>query len=155
MSGNKGEREPMGDNLKDRIRDDLNAARRERDKLRTTLLSTVLSEVRNREIELGRDLVDADVLEVLNRGMKRRHEAAEQMLAGGRPDLAAREEQEAALLAEYLPEPMSEEEVRQLVREAIAAGANNVGAVMGRIMPAIKGRYDGKAANLLVREELG
>jgi uncharacterized protein len=145
----------MPTSLKDRIRTDLNAARRERDRERTGLLTMTLSEVRNREIELGRELGDDDVVEVVTRAIKRRREAAEQMRAGGRTDLAEKEESEAALLEPYLPPQLTEERVRELVREAIAGGANNMGAVMGRIMPAIKGAFDGREANRIVREELG
>lgn len=145
----------MSDTLKDRLRADLNAARRERDKLRTTVLSSTISEVRNREIELGRDATDADVIEVVNRAIKRRREAAEQMSAGGRPELAEKEELEAKILGGYMPSALGEAEVRGLVQEAIAGGAANVGAVMAAIMPKIKGRFDGKEANRIAREALG
>ncbi len=145
----------MAGSLKDRLREDLNVARRERDKARTLVLTTTLSEVRNREIELGRDAEDEDVQQVVQRAVKRRREAAEQMRAGNREDLALREDQEAELLAKYLPAQLSEDEVRELVRAAIAGGADNVGAVMGRIMPRIKGVFDGREANRIVREELG
>ncbi|HEU5209993.1 MAG TPA: GatB/YqeY domain-containing protein [Longimicrobiales bacterium] len=145
----------MAGSLKDRLREDLNVARRARDKARTLVLTTTLSEVRNREIELGRDAEDEDVQQVVQRAVKRRREAAEQMRAGNREDLALREDQEAELLAKYLPAQLSEDEVRELVRAAIAGGADNVGAVMGRIMPSIKGVFDGREANRIVREELG
>jgi hypothetical protein len=140
--------------LKEQLRDDLNAARRARDRERTLILTTTLSEVRNREIELGRDASDEDVREVVQRAVKRRREAAEQMRAGDREDLAAKEDAEAALLVQYLPAQLSEDEVRGHVREAIAAGADNMGAVMGRIMPRIKGVFDGREANRIVKEEL-
>lgn len=144
----------MTETLKERLRADLNAARRDRDRLRTLVLTTTLSDVRNREIELGRDAADEDVIEVVNRAIKRRREAAEQIRAGGRMDLAEKEEHEAELLACYLPPQLMEEEVRAMVREAIAGGARNIGAVMGAIMPRIKGCFDGKQANRIVREEL-
>ena len=124
----------MADTLKERLRSDLNAARKERDKLRTLVLTTTLSELKNREIELGREAQDTDVIEIVNRAVKRRREAAEQMRSGGREELASKEDQEAALLAHYLPQPLTEDEVRALARDAIAQGANNVGAVMGRLM---------------------
>lgn len=145
----------MAASLKERLREDLNLARRERDKARTLVLTTTLSELRNREIELGRDAEDEDVQQIVQRAVKRRREAAEQMRAGNREDLAVREDQEAELLTQYLPAQLAEDEVREIVRAAIAAGANNVGAVMGRIMPRIKGVFDGKEANRIVREELG
>jgi uncharacterized protein YqeY len=140
--------------LKDTIREELNAARKERDKLRTVLLTSTLSDIKYKEVELKREATDADVLEVLNRAIKRRKEASEQMRAGNRLDLAEKEDQEAALLAKYLPAQLSEAEVRGFVREAIAGGANNMGAVMGKIMPKLKGAFDGKEANRIVKEEL-
>ncbi|HEX2166009.1 MAG TPA: GatB/YqeY domain-containing protein [Longimicrobiales bacterium] len=141
--------------LTERLRADLNSARRERDKLRTLVLTTTLSEVKNRQIELGREPTDEDVMEVVARAIKKRREAAEQIRAVGRTDLADKEEQEAALLLPYMPEQLAEAEVRQMVKDAISAGADNVGAVMGRIMPKLKGRFDGKETNRIVREELG
>lgn len=145
----------MSATLKERLRNDLNAARRERDKHRTLLLTTTISEIRNREIELGREAGDADVIEVLGRAIKRRKEAAEQIRAGGRLELAEKEEQEAAMLNEYMPPPLDEASVRALAREAIAAGATTVGAVMSALMPKIKGSFDGREANRIAREELG
>jgi len=141
--------------LAERIRDDLNAARRGRDKLRTTVLTTMLSEIRNREIEVQHELTDDEVVEVVNRQIKRRREAAEQMRAGAREELAEKEEQEAELLKTYLPQQLSEEEARAIVRDAVAAGAKDVGSVMKAVMPKLKGRFDGKETNRLVREALG
>lgn len=144
----------MTEDLKTRLRTDLNTARRERDKLRTLVLTTTLAELRNREIETGREATDEDVLEIVNRAIKRRREAAEQIRSGGRTDLAEKEEHEAGMLTCYLPPQLMDEEVRAMVREAIANGAGNIGAVMGVIMPRIKGCFDGKEANRIVREEL-
>ncbi len=140
--------------LKDTIREELNAARKQRDKLRTVLFTSTLSEIKYKEVELGREATDADVLDVINKALKRRREASEQMRAGNRLDLAEKEDQEAVLLSKYLPAQLSEAEVRAAVREAIAGGANNMGAVMGRIMPKLKGAFDGKEANRIVKEEL-
>jgi uncharacterized protein YqeY len=139
----------------ERLRADINAARRERDKLRTLVLTTTLAEVKNRAIELRRDVTDADVIDVIGRAIKRRREAAEQIRAAGREELAAKEEQEAELLHTYMPAQLSEAEVRQYVREAVAAGANTVGAAMSAVMPRVKGRFDGRETNRIVREELG
>lgn len=145
----------MAESLKGRIRADLNDARRSKDRLRTTVLTTTLSEVRNREIELGRDATDDDVVAVVTRAIKQRKEASEQMRAAGRTELADKEDREAALLDAYTPAALSEEEVRSIVREAVASGADGMGAVMGAIMPRIRGRFDGREANRIVREELG
>jgi len=140
--------------LKERIRADLNQARRDRDKLRTTVLTTFLAEIRNREIELGRDAGDADVQPLLTTAIKRRREAAEQMRAGGREELAQKEDQEATLLQPYLPPQLGEDEVRQWVREAVAGGASDLGGVMKAVMPRVKGRFEGRELNRIVREEL-
>jgi uncharacterized protein len=141
--------------LGERLRADLNAARRERDRLKMSVLTMTLSEVRNREIELGRAAADADVLEVIGRAVKQRREAAAQIRAAGRAELADQEDREAALLLPYLPAQLTEDEVRSLVREALAGGATNVGAVMSAVMPKLKGRFDGRETNRIVREELG
>ena len=140
--------------LTERIRAELNDARRERDRLRTTTLSTFLSEVRNREIELGRGAGDEDVLALLGTAIKRRRDASEQMRAAGRGELADKEDAEAALLQAYLPPQLGEDEVRALIAEARAAGARDVGGVMKAVMPRAKGRFDGKELNRLVREAL-
>ena len=145
----------MAETLKDTLRTDLNAARKERDKLRTTVLTTFISEIRNREIELGRDATDEDVQPLLVTAIKRRREAAEQMRAGGREELAAKEEQESVMLQRYLPPQLTEDEVRALVRDAIAAGATDLGSVMKAVMPHAKGKFDGKELNRIVRDSLG
>ena len=145
----------MAGSLKETVRNDLNAARRGRDRLRTTLLTTFLAEIRNREIEVGHELSDEEVHGVATTAIKRRREAAEQMRAGGREELAAKEEQEAALLQPYLPPQLGEDEVRALVREAVAGGARDVGGVMKQVMPKAKGKFDGRELNRIVREELG
>lgn len=145
----------MAETLKERMRTDLNEARKARDKARTGVLTMTLSEVRNREIELGRELADEDVVGVVAKAIKQRREAADQMRQAGRTELAEKEESEATVLEAYMPESMPEEDVRAIVREAIASGADNMGAAMGAIMPRIKGRFDGKEANRIVREELG
>jgi uncharacterized protein len=144
----------MADTLKDTIRDDLNASRRERDKLRTTVLTTFLSEIRNKEIDLGHELGDADVHAVATTAIKRRREAAEQMRGGGREELALKEEQEAVILQAYLPPQLGEAEVRAMVRQAIEGGARDIGGVMKAVSPRTKGQFDGRELNRIAREEL-
>lgn len=140
--------------LKEQIRADLNQARRERDKLRTTVLTTFLSEIRNREIDRGNEAGDEDVKGLLTTAIKRRREAAEQMRAGGREELAEKEDREAVLLQAYLPPALGEAEVRAMVRQAVAGGASDLGSVMKAVMPRTKGRFEGKELNRIVREEL-
>jgi uncharacterized protein YqeY len=140
--------------LKDQLRTDLNEARKGREKLRTLVLSMTLSELRNREIELGNEAEDSEVLTVISKAVKRRKEAAAQMRSGGRDDLAEREDTEAEMLSVYLPEGLSEEEVRQIVQEIVGEGLREMGPVMGRLMPRLRGRFDGKVANRIVWEVL-
>jgi uncharacterized protein YqeY len=140
--------------LTSRIRADLNKARKLRDAERTLVLSTVLADMKNREIEAGGELDDVGVVQVLAKAIKQRRDAAEQMRAGAREDLARREDAQADTLHEYLPAGLGEEEVRAMVREIVAGGAAQMGAVMGQLMPRIRGRFDGKEANRIVREEL-
>lgn len=140
--------------LKSRLQQDLNRARKDRDKPRTLVLSTILSDLRNREIDLGGEASDEVAQEVVVKAIKQRKDAADQMRDGGRPELAEKEEAEAALLTGYLPEQLSEDEVRAIIREIVAGGATQMGPLMGQLMPRIRGKFDGKAANALVREAL-
>ena len=138
-----------------RLQGDLNAARKSQDKAGTLLLSTVLSEIKNKKIELRRDPVDADVIDVLRKSIKKRRESNEMYAKGGRQDLADKEQSEAAALEKYLPAQVSEDELRAAVKQAIAGGATQIGAVMGKVLPQFKGRADGSVINAIAREELG
>lgn len=144
----------MPSDLKSRIQAELNAARKDRDKLRTLVLSTALSEIRNKEIDEGGELTDDGVVTVISRAIKQRKDASEQMRAAGRHELADNEDAQAEVLGEYLPEGLSEDEVRAMVREIIDSGTDQMGPLMGRLMPQLRGRFDGKEANRIVREEL-
>jgi len=144
----------LSGSLKEQLRNDLNEARRGREKLRTLVLSTTLSDLRNREIELGKEADDSEVLTIISKAVKRRKEAADQMRAGGRIDLAEKEEAESEMLSVYLPEGLSEEEVREIVQGIVGEGVRELGPLMGQLMPRLKGRFDGKEANRIVREVL-
>jgi hypothetical protein len=141
-------------NLPERLRAAMNEARKTRDQARTLLLSTILSDIQNREFELKQPASDEDVAEVLRRGVKRRRESIEHYEKGQRPELAAKERAEIQMLEEFLPAAVPPEEIRAAVREAIAGGAKDAGKVMGQVMPRFKGRADGKVVNQIVREEL-
>lgn len=130
------------------------AARKAQDRTRTLVLSTILANLKNREIELGREPADADVVDVLRKGIKLRREAAEQYDSAGRPELAEVERTQIGVLEEFLPPEAAPEEIRAAVRAAIAGGATDVGRLMGQVMPAFKGRADGKLINQIAREEL-
>ena len=132
----------------------MNQARKQRDQPRTLLLSTILSDIQNREIELKHPASDDEAAEVLRRGVKRRKESVEAYEKGQREDLAARERAEVKMLEEYLPAAVSEGDIRAAVRAAIAGGAKEMGPLMAAVMPQFKGRADGKVVNQIVREEL-
>ena len=144
----------MNGSLAEQLRAALNAARKDRDQHRTLLYSTILSDIRNREIEAKHALDDAEVVDVLRRGIKKRRESVEAFKAGGRADAADREQFEITELEKYLPASVPEEEIRAAVRAAIAAGAKDLGKVMGLAMPQFKGRAEGKDVNRIAREEL-
>jgi hypothetical protein len=137
-----------------RIQADLTTARKAQDKPKVLLLGTIISDMKNREIELKRDLNDDDVIEVLRRGIKRRRESIEMYDKGNRADLAATERNEVEALSAYLPAGVSDDEIRGAVVAAIEGGATNVGAVMGKVMSQFKGRAEGGTINRIVREEL-
>jgi len=140
--------------LPERLRAAMNEARKHRDPTRTLLLSTILADLKNREFELHHPPSDDEAADVVRRGIKRRREAAEQYAAAGRQDRAAAELAEVKILEEFLPPAVDPEEIRRAVREAIAAGAKDLGKVMGQVMPQFKGRADGKLVNEIAREEL-
>jgi uncharacterized protein YqeY len=137
-----------------RLQGDLNSARKSQDKAGTLLLGTVLSEVKNKKIELRRDPTDAEVIDVLRKSIKRRRESVEMYTKGNRQDLADKETSEAAALEKYLPAQVSDDELRAAVRAAIAGGATQIGAVMGKVLPQFKGRAEGGTINAIAREEL-
>jgi uncharacterized protein len=139
--------------LYDTLQADLNAARKAQDKPRVLVLGTIFSDVKNRKIELRRDLTDDEVIDVLRKGIKRRKESID-MYAGKREDLADKERAEVAVLEVYLPAAVSDDELRAAVRTAIAAGAKQIGAVMGKVLPQFKGRADGSTISAIAREEL-
>ena len=130
-----------------------------RDVRRTGTLRMAMAAFQNRRIELGRDLTDEDVTDVLAKQMKQRRESIEHFRAGGRDAMVQVEEEESAIIAEFLPQPLSEDELRELVAAAVAeTGAStpaDLGKVMGRLAPQTKGRADGKVASDMVRAQLG
>jgi len=140
--------------VSERLRAAMNDARKQRDQPRTLLLSTILADLKNRELELNHPASDDEAVAVVRRGIKRRREAAEQYSAVGRADRAAVELAEVAALEAFLPAAVDPAEIRRAVRAAIAAGVKDLGQVMARVMPEFKGRADGKVVNAIAREEL-
>ncbi len=129
-----------------------------RDATRRDALRLILNSLRVAEKDLQRPLSDDEELQVLQRERKRRNEAAEAFRAGGREEQAAQEETELAILEEFMPAPLSEEELERIVDDAIAeTGATNLrdmGRVMADVMPQVAGRADGSFVGQLVREKL-
>jgi hypothetical protein len=140
--------------LQARLQSDLNAARKAQDKPLTLLLGTILSDVKNRRIELRREPTDEDVVDVLRKGVKRRRESIEMYDKGGRTELADKERLEVKRLEAYLPASVGDEEIRFAVRAAIEGGAGQMGAIMAAVMPKLKGRAEGSRINAIAREEL-
>jgi hypothetical protein len=141
-----------------RIEEELATAMRERDSERRDALRLILSSLRSAEKELQRPLHDEEELQVLQRERKRRVEAAEAFRAGGRDEQADSEERELEVLEEFMPEPLSEEELETIIDDAIAeVGATSIrdlGRVMADVMPQVAGRADGSAVSQVVREKL-
>lgn len=144
--------------IQERIERDLRTALKAREKLRLSTLRLLASELRNRRIELGRDLDEAEAIDVLTRARKQRLEAEEQYRSGGREELAEREAREAEIVEEYLPEPLSDDELDRWIEEAVeevgAAGMRDMGRVMGEVMPRVRGRAEGSEVSRRVRERL-
>ncbi len=138
-----------------RLQGDLNLSRKAQDKATTLLLGTVLSEVKNKQIELRREPTDEDVVDVIRKAIKKRRESIDVYTKAGRPDRAEQEKSEADALGKYLPAQVSDDELRTAVKAAIAGGANNIGAVMGKVLASYKGRAEGGTINAIAREELG
>ena len=141
-----------------RIEGELRQAMRERDDDRRDTLRLILSSLRSAEKELQRPLHDDEELQVLQRERKRRVEAAQAFRSGGREEQAAAEERELSVLEEFMPAPLSEEELEEIVDDVIAeVGATSlrdIGRVMADVMPQVAGRADGSVVSQLVREKL-
>jgi hypothetical protein len=141
-----------------RIEDELKAAMQARDAPRRDALRLILAALRSSEKELQRPLHDDEELQVLQRERKRRIEAADAFSAAGREEQAEAEEDELEILEEFMPEPLSEAELEEIIDDAIAeVGATSmrdIGRVMADVMPQVAGRADGSAVSQLVREKL-
>lgn len=140
--------------LAGRLQAALTASRKAQQKDRILVLGTLLAQVRNREIEVSRPLTDDDVIDVLRKGIKTRRESIESYEKAGRLDLASVERAQVTVIEEFLPPDVDPEQIRAVVRQAIDAGNRDLGKVMGQVMPAFKGRADGKLINQIVRDEL-
>lgn len=149
--------------LKEQLRTDLMTAIKARDSLRSSTIRMVLSAITNAEVagKEARELSDEDVITVLGSEAKKRREAAEAFDAGNRPELAQKERDEAAILADYLPAQMSAEDIRAIVTAAVEStgsageGMKAMGKVMGVVSPQVKGKADGGFVAAEVKKQLG
>lgn len=144
--------------LSQRLNEDMKAAMKAKDKQRLATIRMLLAAIKNREIELRRPLEDQDVLDVLGRELKQRRESLQEFEKAGRDDLVRMVSAEIEIIAGYLPQPLTEEELEALVRQtAQEIGATtkaDMGRLMGALMPKVKGRADGKLVNQLAQRIL-
>lgn len=146
--------------LKDRLLQDMKTAMKEKaaGKTRLAVIRMVRSAIKNREIELGREISDPEVLEVLSREVKMRRESLPDYERSGREELVAKLKEEIDVLMAYLPEQLSEADIEAMVREAIvktdASGPGDLGKVMKAVIPKTKGKAEGKVVNQIVRRLL-
>lgn len=145
-------------NLKKRILSDLKDSMKAGDQVTRGVLRMLNSDIKNAEIEKGGEAGDSEVIELIKRSVKRRKDSIEQFAKGGRADLVNKEKEELAVLEKYMPEWMSEEEIRKIVINIIeksgALGASDFGKIMGAVMKEISGNADGSVASKIVKEEL-
>ena len=146
--------------LRDRLTEDMKQAMKDKEagKLKLSVIRMVRSAAKNVEIDRRKELDDNELLDVVAKEVKMRRDSLDDFRKAGRPELLAVLEQEIAILMDYLPEQMSEAEVRALVTQAVAdaqaASAKDMGKVMALLMPKVKGRADGKLVNSIVKELL-
>jgi len=144
--------------LKEKLDVDLKAAMKAGDQAKLSAIRLLKAAVMNAEIQKNKTFSDEDIFPLIQTAVKQRKDSFEQFTKGNRPELAAKEEAEIKFLEVYLPAQMGEAEVKQLVDKAIAetgaASAKDIGKVMGKLMPLVKGKADGGLVNRLVREVL-
>lgn len=146
--------------LKQKLQDELKQSMLAKDEFKTSVLRLLISSINYFEIQkgIGYEATDEDVISIIQREIKQRNDSIEQYNKGNRRDLAEKEEKELQFLQTYLPEQMSEEEIRKLVDEAVsqtnAKAINEMGKVMGVLMPKIKGKADGSLVSRIVKEKL-
>ncbi len=144
--------------LAERLSEDLKQAMRDKDKLRLSVIRMVRAAIKNREIEKRRELSEDEILDVLDREVKQRQESLQEFEKAGRQDLIQQAQQEIQILRQYLPEPLDDQTLLELVQETIqevgAVSKRDLGKVMSVLMPKIKGRADGKKVNQMVQRQL-
>lgn len=145
--------------LKEKIRDDLKTSMKNQDKVSLGVLRLLNSDIRNKEIELIREVTDDEVVKIIKSNVKKRKDSIEMYRQGKREDLAKQEEGELEILQKYLPKEMDESVIREMVKSLmVKKGLNkpeDFGSLMKEVMKETKGNADGKTVSSLVKEELG
>ena len=144
--------------LREAIDSDLKEAMRNREALKRTVLRTMLSEIRNAEINSQTTLDDEGIISVLTKQVQQRKDSVEAYEAANRQDLVAKESEEINIISVYLPEQLPQEEIEQIIDSAIsqsgASSLDDMGKIMGLVMPQVRGRADGKIVNTIVTSKL-
>ena len=147
------------ENLKQKIKNDLNESLKEGDEISRSVLGMVLAAIMNKELAKAKEITSEEIMEILFLEAKKRRESISAFEKGNRQDLVEKEKKELAILQKYLPEQMSEEELKKIVRQVIektgAKGIKEMGKVMKEIASQIKGRADGSLVSKIVKELLG
>jgi hypothetical protein len=145
-------------NLSERLNEDMKQAMKSKDKFRLSTIRMVRSTIKYLEIDLKRTLDDNEVLDILSREIKQRKDALQEFESAGRDELAASTKAEIEIIIKYLPEQLSEEEIKVIVQQTIqetgASSKSDMGKVMSALMPKVKGRADGKLVNQAVLQFL-
>ncbi len=144
--------------LNDRLNEDMKQAMKNKDKLKLSVIRMVRSAIKNAEIESKSTLSDDEIITVLNRELKQRRDSLQEFKNAGREDLVEGLLAEIEILHQYLPEQLSEQELKDIIQSVInevgATSKKDMGKVMGALIPKINGRADGKLASQLVQEYL-
>ena len=144
--------------LSERLNEDMKQAMKSQDKFKLSVIRMIRSSIKNAEIDRRKTLDDNEVLDVLSREIKQRKDSLQEFEKAGRDDLVENLKKEIAIIAEYMPQPLSEEELKAIVRQTIqetgASSKADMGKVMSALMPKVKGRADGKLVNQLVQQFL-
>jgi uncharacterized protein YqeY len=144
--------------LDERLVEEMKQAMKSNDKLRLSTIRMIRSALKNKEIELRKKLEDEEIVKVIQVMVRKGEESVEQFQTGGRMDLVEKEKREIEILKSFLPQPLSQEEIREIIDQSIqetqALSPKDIGKVMKAVMPKIGGKADGKLINQLVKERL-
>jgi len=144
--------------LKQRLTDELKNAMKNKDQLRKNVITMIRADIKQIEVDKRVELTDDDVIDIIAKQAKQRRDSMEEFAKGGREDLVDQAKQEVAMLMDYLPEQLSEEEIETIIKEVVtetgATSMKDMGKIMAAAMPKLKGKADGKVVNQIVKKIL-